>query len=131
MPHIEKTLGASNVPNTLYLPVSSAIDNNGWFSVKQSDGNNIDMSFDGGFYQEHAEFVAHAINQHQKLVDALHQIKKVLAANPNLSQEELFTCCANGFELAHNAIHEAENLQAEDVNYTNDELSEHHEGLGG
>lgn len=36
----------------------------------------------------------------QEVEDSLSAIMGALAANPNCSQDELFQCCANAFEIA-------------------------------
>lgn len=42
---------------------------NGWFEVRHVGGSSIDESCDGGYSERDANYVAHAINSHDELVE--------------------------------------------------------------
>jgi hypothetical protein len=45
----------------------------------------------------------------QEVEESLSAIMGVLAANPNCSQDELFQCCANAFEIAETTLAKLQN----------------------
>lgn len=55
--------------------VDSGDHYNGWSIVKHSDGCSIDESSDGGFYEKTADYIAHAINSHDELVDEVERLR--------------------------------------------------------
>ncbi|MNG78202.1 hypothetical protein D3C79_367670 [compost metagenome] len=50
---------------------------NGWFEVRHVGGSSIDESCDGGYSERDANYIAHAINSHDELVQVN---KNILAA---------------------------------------------------
>ena len=51
-----------------------------------------------------------AIACHDDLMLALTEIRSALSANPSYSQEYLFHCCANAFEIAEKAQNKVDNI---------------------
>lgn len=51
---------------------------NGWFEVRHVGGPSIDESCDGGYSERDANYVAHAINSHDELVEEVERLRSTL-----------------------------------------------------
>lgn len=94
-------------------------DFNGWSTVDTAIGLSIDESGDGGFEQKTADYVAHAINSHDELVEMnkelLSELKAMAKAYVNLMEsgkDRIESLGGDCDEVAYMAAHDANLVHA-------------------